>query len=356
MHRKLFIPGPVEVHPDILQAMTVPMVGHRSADYQKIHAPTRDKLKKLFQVKKGHIFLFTSSGTGGMEAAVRNLTARRVLSVTCGAFGERWHRIALENGKSADQLSVEWGLANKPEQIEEKLKSGAYDLVTVTHNETSTGIMNSLPQICEMMRAYPDTLLAVDAVSSLGGVPVYPEELGVDLLFAGVQKAFGLPPGLAVVYAGPRAIERAEKVKDRGHYFDLLSFLKMDAKAQTPETPVISLIHALGVQLDRMFAEPLEARYRRTASMAETCRAWARERFALFAEEGYESVTLTCVRNTRSIDVKKLNAELSERHNVVISDGYGKLKGKVFRIAHMADIQPEDLEQLLGWIDGIVGK
>lgn len=353
MRRRLFIPGPVEVHPEVLQALSVPMMGHRDKEYEVLHARTRDKLKKLLGVREGSVFLFTSSGTGGMESSVRNLSAKRILSVACGAFSERWHEVAKENGKGADLLSVEWGRANKPDEIEAKVKTGAYDLVTVCHNETSTGVMNPLPQIAEMMRSYPETLLAVDAVSSMAGVPIHPEPAGIDFLFAGVQKAFGLPPGLAVVYASRRALERAAKVPDRGHYFDLLSFQKMDAKNQTPETPVLSLIHALDVQLDRMFEEPMEDRYRRTQAMAERCRAWARERFALFPEEGYESVTLTCVRNTRGIDVTKLNAELAKR-GVVISDGYGKLKNQTFRIAHMADIQPAELEQVLGWIDEIV--
>lgn len=192
MRRRLFIPGPVEVHPEVLRAMSAPMISHRDKEYSELHARTRDKLRKLLGARDGDVFLFTSSGTGAMEAAVRNLTARRVLSVTCGAFSERWHDVAKENGKEADALSAEWGKANKPEAIEERVRTGKYDLVTVCHNETSTGVMNPLPQICEMMRRHPDTLLAVDAVSSMAGVPIHFDALGIDLLFAGVQKAFGL--------------------------------------------------------------------------------------------------------------------------------------------------------------------
>ncbi|MHC4605488.1 MAG: pyridoxal-phosphate-dependent aminotransferase family protein [Planctomycetota bacterium] len=352
-HKRLWIPGPVEVHPDVLKAMSVPMVGHRSKDYSEIHGGTKQKLRKFFELKDYRVFLFTSSGTGAMEAAIRNLTKKRALSAFCGAFGKRWHKIAGENGKAADPLEVEWGTANKPEQIEEKVKTGKYDLVTVTHNETSTGVMNPIPQISEMMWQYPDALLAVDAVSSMAGVPILPEALGVDMLLASTQKAWGLPPGLAVVVVSPRALERAKEVPDRGHYFDLLSFLGKDDKDQTPETPAVSLIYALGVQLDRMFEEGLENRFRRHEELAERCRGWAREKFALFAEEGYESVTLTCIRNTRGISVAGLNGELAKR-GAMISNGYGDLKEKTFRIAHMGDTRIEELEELLGWIDGII--
>jgi aspartate aminotransferase-like enzyme len=354
-HKKLWIPGPVEVHPEILQACSVPMVSHRAKEYEVIHKRAKDGLQKLLRSQKGNIFLYTSSSTGAMEGALRNFCGKRALSCTCGNFSERWHDIALENGKEADRYSVEWGQPNRPEEIDRLLSTGKYDCLTLVSNETSTGLFNPLAEIAQVMRKYPDVTFCVDAVSSLAGVPLHPEELGIDYLLAGTQKAFGLPPGLAVVYVSDRGMEKAKKVPNRGHYFDVWQFKKTDDKNQTPETPVVSLIHALGVQMDRMLAEGLENRFKRHLEMAQTCRAWANDRFRMFPAKGFESVTLSCIENTRKdVTVKQLYDKLYER-GAVISEGYGKLKERTFRIAHMADTQPAELRELLGWIDEILG-
>ncbi|HTF56594.1 MAG TPA: alanine--glyoxylate aminotransferase family protein [Planctomycetota bacterium] len=352
-HLKLFIPGPVEVHPDVLKACSVPMISHRAKEYEALHARTREKLKQLLHVAAGRVFLFTSSATGAMESSVRNLSTKRILSCTCGAFSERWFEIARENGRAADAYSVEWGRPNRPEEIDRLLATGKYDALMLVHNETSTGLMNPLKEIAEVARKHSDVMFCVDAVSSMAGVDMDFEALGIDLLFAGVQKAFGLPPGLTVAAVSPRALKKAAGVPDRGHYFDLVQYQKYDDKNQTPETPAISLVHALDVQLDRMMKEGFQARFARTRQMAETCRAWAREQFALFPEAGYESVTLTAIRNTKGINVGKLNAELAKR-GVTISEGYGKIKDQSFRIAHMADITMTDLTELLNMIDEIL--
>jgi aspartate aminotransferase-like enzyme len=288
-----------------------------------------------------------------MEGAVRNLSTKRVLSCACGAFSERWHEIAKENGRAADIYSATWGEPNRPEKIDQLLATGKYDALTLVHNETSTGVMNPLPEIAEVMRRYPDVSFCVDAVSSMAGVDINFEALGIDLLLAGVQKAFGLPPGLTVVAATQRALQKAAKVPDRGHYFDLVQFQKYDDKNQTPETPAISLIHALDVQLDRMKREGFEARFARTLEMAKVCRGWALDRFDLFPERGFESVTLTAVKNTTGLDVARLNSELAKR-GAMISEGYGKIKDQSFRIAHMADITMRDLKELLVMMDAII--
>lgn len=354
MHKKLFIPGPVEVRPEILQACAVPMIGHRGKEYEKLHSSVVSKLRKLFFTERGQVFLFTSSSTGAMEGAVRNFAARRVLSCTCGAFSERWHEIALENGKESDRLGVEWGRPNRPEEIDRALSSGKYDCLTVVFNETSTGLMNPLAEIAEVVRKYPDVTFCVDAVSAMAGVKIEPERLGLDYLLAGTQKAFGLPPGLAVVWVSDRAMEKAKSVPNRGHYFDVWQMKKYAEKNQTPETPVISLIHALDVQMGRMLEEGLESRFARHLEMARACRAWAEKSgFRMFPEKGFESVTLSCIENTRKIDVPKLNDELGKR-GAVISDGYGKIKDRTFRIAHMADTRISELQELLGWIDEIL--
>jgi aspartate aminotransferase-like enzyme len=354
-HKRLWIPGPVEVHPEVLQACSVPMITHRGPEYRKMHSSVKAKLRTLLGTDEGHVYLYTSSSTGAMEGALRNLCGKRTLSCSCGNFSERWHEIALENGKEADCHRVEWGEPNRPAEIDRLLSTGKYDLLTLVSNETSTGLFNPLREIADVMRRYPDVSFAVDAVSSLAGIPLNPVELGIDYLLAGTQKAFGLPPGLAVVWASDRALRKALKVPARGHYFDLHQYAKMDEKDETPETPVISLIHALDVQMTRMLEEGLENRWKRHREMAKICQDWACDRFKMFPAKGHWSTTVSCIENTRKdLTVRHLYESLLDR-GAVISEGYGKLRERTFRIAHMADTQPAELKGLLAMIDQVIG-
>lgn len=355
MHKKLFTPGPVEVYPHVFQAMSKPMITHRSADYEKIHSSAKENLKKILGVKNGRIFFYTCSSTGSMESSIRNLVGKKVLVTTCGAFSERFQKIAKSNGKECDVLSVEWGMAVKPEMIEQKLKSGDYDAVTVVHSETSTGVLNPLEQIAAMMKRFPDVSFIVDAVSSMLTKDIRPEELGVDFMLAGTQKGFGLPPGLAVVYASPRALEKAKTIPNRGHYFDILQYAEFDEKNQTPETPAVPMVYALEDQLSRIVSLGIDKHYSRIAEMANICRDWARKHFELFPEKGYETLGLTSIKNTRNLDTSKLNEELGKR-GFYISEGYGKIKNSTFRIAHMGDIKMEDLQILLNEIEEIAER
>jgi len=197
-------------------------------------------------------------------------------------------------------------------------------------------------------------MFLVDAVSSMAGARIDVDELGVDVCLAGLQKAFALPAGLAVASVSARAIERARTVEQRGYYFDFLEMLKYDERDQTPSTPAIPQINALDAQLDDMLAEGLKRRYARHAELAGVVREWARKHFALFAEEGFESPTITCVTNTRDISVAELNEQLG-RQWAMISNGYGVLKEKTFRIAHMGDTQEWEIRGLLATIDRILG-
>jgi len=290
-----------------------------------------------------------------MEGAIRNTVKRKLLSFVNGAFAERWYHIAKANGKDVDVISVDWGKAIKPEMVEEALKRNKYEAVLITHNESSTGVMNPLKEICEVMRKFPDVLLLVDSVSALFGVPVDIDGWGIDVIFASVQKCFALPPGLTVTVVSDRAFEKAKKIDNRGYYFDFITMARYyDERKQTPATPAISLLYAMDLQLDRMLKEGMENRFRRHLEMALLARNWAKRNFELFAEPGYESVTLTTVLNTKGIDVKGLNESLKER-GYVISNGYGKLKGKTFRIGHMGDLTVEELKDLLFQIDDILG-
>ncbi|MFQ3535881.1 MAG: alanine--glyoxylate aminotransferase family protein [Aggregatilineales bacterium] len=346
-HVRLYIPGPTEVRREILEAQSRWMIGHRGADFETLFARVQGKLRQLFYTHS-RVYVSTSSGTGLWEAASRNCIRddQKVLHLVNGAFSERWYEISKANGKQAEAIEVEWGHAIKPEQLEERLRTQHYDAVAIVLNETSTGVKNPLEEMAALIRQYPDTLILVDAVSILGGYKIDFDGLGLDVLLTSTQKAMALPPGLAFAAVSDRTLERAKQVPYRGYYFDFLELEKFLLKNHTPSTPNISLLYATDQQLDYMLAEGLEARFARHAQMAQATRDWVAEAgFAMFSEEGYHSPTVTTVTNTRRIDVKALNKFLKAR-GMTISDGYGKLKDSTFRIAHMGDLMPSDMDEL----------
>lgn len=352
-HKRLFIPGPTEVRSENLAALARPQIGHRSAEFKALYAAVIPKLRRLLGTS-GKVFLFTSSSTGVWEAAVRNCVRDRVLCCMQGAFSDRWLAVAQSNGKRAVPLKVDWGRAITAEMIDAELAQGGYDAITLVHNETSTGVMNRLDEIAVVMKKYPDVSFLVDAVSSMAGCEIDVDALGIDICLAGMQKAFALPAGLAVASVSERALAKAATIENRGYYFDLLEIAKYDAKGMTPATPAIPQIQALDAQLDDFFVEGLPARYTRHTYLAGIVRGWARRHFAIFSEEGYESPTITCIENTRGISVADLNDELAGQW-LTISNGYGELKEKTFRIAHMGDTQEWEIRGLLGTIDRVLG-
>ncbi|WP_298434056.1 alanine--glyoxylate aminotransferase family protein [Geobacter sp.] len=354
MTKKLFIPGPVEVHPEILQAMATPMIGHRMPEYAALHGRVTAGLKKLL-VTDSRVFLATSSAFGVMEGAVRNLVGGRCVNFCNGAFSDKWHDVTKRCGKEADAAKVEWGEPITAEVVDRALATGKYDSMTLIHNETSTGVMSPLPEIAAVLRKYPEVVSIIDTVSSMSALNIPVDELGIDCCIFGVQKAFALPPGLAVFTASEKALARARTVEGRGYYFDFLEFEANDAKNNTPSTPCISLIYALDRQLERMFAEGLEQRWARHREMASFVRGWVAERgYGFFAAEPYRSVTLTCAVNSRGTDLASLKKMLAER-GYAFDDGYGKIKGKTFRIPHMGDMQRRDLAEFLAVVDGCLG-
>lgn len=347
---RLFIPGPTEVRPEVLQQLSRPMIGHRSAEFGQLFQGLQPRLRRLFQTQH-RVYISPSSGSGLWEAAVRNCIRMRGLNLVNGAFSERWRRVTLANGKQSVAIEADWGQAIRPEQVEEALELELVDAVTLVHNETSTGVLNPLEEIAEVVRRDCEALLLVDAVSSLGGVDIPVDELGIDVCLTSSQKALALPPGLALASVSDRALARAQEVENRGYYFDFLVFEDYLARNQTPTTPPISLLYALDYQLDRILAEGLEARFRRHQAMARMVESWAEERgFELFAEQGYRSPTVTVVRNTRGIDIQALRTHLKQQ-GMVIADGYGPLKGETFRIAHMGDLTPAEVEEVLAAVD-----
>jgi aspartate aminotransferase-like enzyme len=350
-HIKLFIPGPIEVSEKTMRAFSRPMIGHRSKDFQALNADIQPKLQEVFYTKQP-VFVSTSSAWGVMEGAIRNLVSKKVLSCMSGAFSDKWFDVAKKCGKQADALQVEWGQPILPEAIEAKLATGEFDAITVIHNETSTGTMNPLVAIAAVMRKFPEVQFIVDCVSSFTAMKIPFDELGIDVMLAGTQKALALPAGAAVFTVSEKAYAKAATIKDRGYYFDFLEFKKNQESSMTPTTPSISHFYALQSKLEDIFAEGLEARYARHLENAKLTRAWAKERgFNLFPKEGYESITLTCLSNNKNIDIPKLNGLLKTKYSCVIDGGYGKIKGTSFRISHMGDESTENIRQLLGWID-----
>ncbi|MBC8253932.1 MAG: alanine--glyoxylate aminotransferase family protein [Ardenticatenia bacterium] len=354
-HIRLFIPGPVDVRPAILNAQAVPMIGHRSPEYAALQGRIIPKLQRLFGTA-GRVFIVTSSGSGLQEAAVRNCVGHRCLSLVNGAFGQRWHEVTLANGKPADDLQAPWGTAIQPEQLNDRLRTGNYDTVTVVFNETSTGLLNPIPEMAKVVSRYPDVLLLVDAVSAAGGIEIQADEWRLDVCLTSSQKALALPPGLALCSVSDQAIQRAHTVPSRGWYFDFLQYDKHSAKNHTPATPAISLMVALDAQLDAIEDERWKVRFTRHRRLMRQVHDWVTDsEFSFFGEAGYRSPTVTAVDNTRNMDIGALNAYLRQR-GMLIANGYGPLKDKTFRIAHMGDTTEEDISVLLETIDSYLAK
>jgi aspartate aminotransferase-like enzyme len=291
-----------------------------------------------------------------MEGAIRNLVQKKVLNCMCGAFSDKWFDVSKRCGKDAEALQVPWGSPIRAEDVDQKLATGQFDALTLIHNETSTGVMSPLAEIAALKKKYPDVMFIVDAVSSMTAVPLNFDELGIDVLLAGTQKAFALPPGLAVFVASPAALAKAATAKDRGYYFDFAEFQKNAEQSMTPSTPSIGHIYALSSKLDDFFAEGLENRYARHVKTNRMVRDWAAKHgFTLFPEAGFESLTLTCVNNGakpggRTTDVAKLQKLMKDR-GILIDGGYGKIKGTTFRLSNMGDETEATIGDLIGKLD-----
>ncbi len=343
----MFVPGPVDVAPEVLAAQAKPMIPHRSKDFEALFKRTEEKAKKVFYTQS-RVFQGTHSGSGMQEAGMRNFVQDTVLCVINGAFAERWYQVAISNGKQADRLEVEWGMVVTPDRLADALKKKHYEAVALIHNETSTGAENPVKELAAVTHEVsPDTLVMVDAVSSLGGTLVDMDGWGIDYLLTSSQKCFALPPGLSLSSANDRAMKKAESVTNRGWYFDLLLMEKHRLKDSTPMTPVMPLIYALDVGLDRMLAEGLENRFARHAAMAKRTQSWAIEHgMNPMTPEPYRSKTVSTIQNSHGWDVSALNKFLLQR-GMRIANGYGIWKDKTIRIAHMGEIQMSDVETLL---------
>ena len=354
-HLKLHIPGPVEVSEATWRAISTPMIGHRSSYFQDLYGKIQPQLQELLGTEQ-LVYLGTSSAWGIMEGAIRNLAQDKLLCCMCGAFSDKWLDVATRCGIKAEGLQVEWGSPILPETLDEKLASGDFDAITLVHNETSTGVMNPLEEIAKLKKKYPDVMFIVDSVSSMTAVPINFDQLGIDVLLAGTQKAWALPPGLSVFVASEAALERSAKSPARGYYFDFHEFQKNAEKNMTPSTPSIPHINGMSLKLDEFFTEGLEKRYERHQKTNQMTRNWASKYgFTLFPENGYESISLTCLNNGAKeggtvVDVPKLQGLMKEK-GILIDGGYGKLKGKAFRLSNMGDETEETMGDLFNKLD-----
>ena len=354
MSYKLFIPGPVEVSEKTYKAMTTPIFGHRSKDFVKLVEEVMPRLKQLFYTNDP-VFLSTSSSWGVMEGAIRNVVKKGVLNCCNGAFSDKWFDVSKRCGKNAGALVAEWGKPVDPEALEKELSTNKYDAVTIIHNETSTGTMSDISAISEVLKKFPDVVSIIDTVSSFSALPIKKDELGIDVMVTGCQKALAIPPGLSFCSVSDKAMKRAETVEGRGYYFDFLEFKKFYDKNQTPSTPIISLIYALKSKLDDIFEEGVENRYARHLDNNKIVRQWGfAHGFELFPEEKYGSITLNCFKNNLDVDLPGLLDELKKRFAMVFNGGYGKIKGKTFRISNMGDETPATMKELLDNIDQIL--
>jgi len=352
-HIRLFLPGPTEVRREVLDAQARWMIGHRMPEAALLVARIRPRLQQVFQTE-ARVLISSSSGTGLWEAASRNGVRQRVLHCVNGAFAERWADVSERNGKAVLRVESAWGQPVDAGAVARALEGGGFDAVAFVHNESSTGVLSPLDDVAAAVRAAPggdDILIMVDAVSSLAGADVPCDALDLDIVLTSSQKAFALPPGLAFAMVSARAMARAASVPGRGYYFDFLELARYLDQDQTPATPALSLLAALDVQLDAMLTEGMAARFARHAAMRDVVLGWARGHgFAPFAAFGAESPTVSCLVSGDRLDVGALNRFLRAR-GMILSGGYGPLKGTTFRIGHMGDWQVADIQELLGAVD-----
>ena len=352
---RLFTPGPVHLSPKTVHALTSPIIGHRGNDFRELYASCQPGLQQLFETTRP-VFFSTSSAWGIMEGALRNLlepsSSGKILHCMCGAFSDKWYQVGERCGYQVSKLQVPWGEPILPEQLEAALAAEKIDIVTLVHNETSTGVLNPLPELAAVMKRYPETLFIVDTVSSFSTIPIPMEELGIDVMLTGCQKALALPPGAALFSISEKALKKAQQTANRGYYFDFLEFQKNHEENMTPSTPAIPHLYALASQLEEIQKEGLKNRYERHRKTNQLVHHWVRDRgFEFFACEGYRSPSLTCVANNQEIDIPAWIARLREKYHCIIDGGYGKIKGKTFRISNMGEETEATISQLLGWLD-----
>ena len=344
---RFFLPGPTEVHPDVLAAQLRPMIGHRSGVMEQMLRNMAPQLQAVCRTART-VLIGTTSATGFMEMAVRNGVRRRALSLVNGAFSERFAHLVVAAGKQCIRLDVPLGAAVEPDMLRDALRRTPVDAVTVAHSETSTGVLQDVEALSTVVREFDDVLFLVDAVTSMAGSPVEPDQWQLDFTFTGSQKALALPPGLALGVASERMLERARTLPDRGLYFDLVGFEQAMSKFQPTNTPALSLFFALDQQLERIAAEGgVEARWRRHDAMRCAVERWASARGVEYLPPaGRRSWTVSCLKLPAGKSAKDV-VSTPKAQGWTIGSGYGAIKDTSIRIGHMGDHTVAAVEELL---------
>ncbi|MFH0702477.1 MAG: alanine--glyoxylate aminotransferase family protein [bacterium] len=352
----LMIPGPTPVPESALLVMAKQPIGHRSQDFSNILKETHENLKWIFQTKED-VFIYSSSGTGAMEAAIYNLVnpGDKVLSLIIGNFGARWAKIAASKGAVVEKLEVEWGKAIDPLTLKKRLDADInkeIKFVTLTHNETSTGVTNDIQALNDIIQTH-GAISIVDGITSIGAIPFKMDEWGVDVAVSGSQKSFMIPPGLAFLACSKKAWGVYEKCKNPGFYFDFGAYKKSIEKDTTPYTPAVSLIIALRETLKMMKEEGLDNIYLRHARLANGLRSAIRAMgLNLFVEDdNIGSNVITAVLPPDGISVADVRKTLKDDFDIIVADGQDKVKGKIFRIGHLGFINERDMIATVGALE-----
>lgn len=352
LSRKLFTVGPVNVEQEVLQAMTKPMITHRTKDYKALHQAIIEKTKKALDTDMD-VLMVGGSASVFLEGMIRNGVVSKTLGITNGSFGDRSIEIAELNGKTVDKVRVEWGKAIRPEHIKGKVKEDI-EAVHWVSNESSTGVFSDSNAIADEVRSQnPNALVFIDAVTSAFAMDLKLRKLNADAVVFGTQKALALPPGLAMMAVSNKLLEKAKKVPNKGFYTDLLKLKKQNDESYALTTPPVSLMYALDFQLDRILKEGMTARYARHKEMADTVEKWANKKLnGIFPEKGFRSNSIS-VLNKGGLDFDKFHSALKSK-GYEISAGYGDVKDITFRIGHMGDTMPEGVRKLLSVMDEIL--
>jgi aspartate aminotransferase-like enzyme len=348
----LRIPGPTMLPPTVREAGARQMINHRGPEFAAMIGRIQAGMRPYFGTT-GEIAILSCAGTGGLEAAVVNVLSPgdRVLGVSIGSFGDRFAKIAEVYGADVDRMSAEWGHAARADELSERLRGGTYRAVLLTHNETSTGVINPIAELVAAVRAEaPDTLILVDSVSALGAVPFAMDEWGVDLVVTGSQKAWMAAPGLAMVAASARAWAAMETARMPRFYLDLRKHRDSAASGETPWTPAVGVVFQVDEGIKLMTAEGAENVFARHRACAAATRAGLEALgFELFADAADRSPTVTAAWIPDGLDWKIFNGEL-KRRGVVLAGGQGKLAGRIFRIGHLGSVT---VDEILGAIAAI---
>ena len=351
---KLFIPGPTHVPKSIMKVLSTPQIGHRTDEISILIESITSRVKKVLYTDN-NIYLTSNPATALWEMGLRNSVQKGALHAVNGAFSSKWTKVSEACGYRYKSIDYNWGEGVKVEEIDKALSSGKYDVFAMVHNETSTGVMSNLNQISDLLKnKYPDVIWLVDAVSSMAGIKIEVDKLGIDFLLASTQKAWGLPAGFSICSVSSKLLDKSKTINNKGYFLDLEVYKKYYDKLQTPTTPSIPHMFGLKKALENISKEGIDNRWDRHVKMAKFTQQWAIDHGqSMFPEKGCESYTLTCISNDQAWDINKINELLLER-GFRMDRGYGKLRGDVFRVPHMGNIYMNDLLEYLKNMDEVL--